>query len=181
LALAAWYSDAWPLAACCLAVASASAGFLTVNFPPARVFMGDAGSIPLGFLAGAFGLEGIVSHGWPWWFPVVVFSPFIADASITLLRRLLRGVQVWRAHREHAYQRLVLQGWSKRELAVRSYMAMALTAVAAMAALWQDGWGRYAILSLFASAWVLLFAVIERRCRKAPSPDRETPASGFGP
>ena len=180
-AIAAWIAGDWPLAACCLAVASASAGFLLVNFPPARVFMGDAGSIPLGFLAGALGLAGILSDAWPWWYPIAVFSPFILDASLTLLRRFARGAQVWRAHREHAYQRLVLHGWSKRELALKSYAATALTAIAATAALRQEGVGRYAIISVLAATWVLLYAAIERRCRQAPSPDQETPASGFGP
>ena len=181
LSIAAWQAGAWPLAACCLSLASASAGFLLVNFPPARVFMGDAGSIPLGFLAGALGLAGILSDAWTWWYPIAVFSPFILDASLTLLRRLARGAQVWRAHREHAYQRLVLHGWSKRELALKSYAAIALTALAATAALRQEGPGRYAIISALAAGWMLLLAAIEWRCRKAPSPDQETPASGFGP
>jgi UDP-N-acetylmuramyl pentapeptide phosphotransferase/UDP-N-acetylglucosamine-1-phosphate transferase len=46
-----------------------------LNFPPARIFMGDAGSIPLGFLAAALGLHGIVAGAWPGWFPLLVFSP----------------------------------------------------------------------------------------------------------
>jgi UDP-N-acetylmuramyl pentapeptide phosphotransferase/UDP-N-acetylglucosamine-1-phosphate transferase len=119
-----------------LAVAAAAAGFLVFNFPPARVFMGDAGSIPLGFLGGAFGLEGWQAGIWPGWFPLLVFSPFIADATVTLWRRLRRGERVWQAHREHYYQRLVLTGWSHRTLTL---LAWGLMVVAAGSALWIKG------------------------------------------
>src|SRR5687767_677627 len=72
----------------CLALASACAGFLVHNFPPARVFLGDCGAIPLGFLAGAFGLYGTLQGAWPGWFPLLVFSLFIVDATATLFMRL---------------------------------------------------------------------------------------------
>jgi UDP-N-acetylmuramyl pentapeptide phosphotransferase/UDP-N-acetylglucosamine-1-phosphate transferase len=107
LAIAAAQSGFTPLALAALATSSAAAGFLPFNFPPARVFLGDAGSVPLGFLAGALGAWGAVLGAWPAWFPMLVFSPFIVDASVTLLRRLLAGERVWIAHRAHAYQRLV--------------------------------------------------------------------------
>jgi UDP-N-acetylmuramyl pentapeptide phosphotransferase/UDP-N-acetylglucosamine-1-phosphate transferase len=94
----------------CAAVAGAAAGFLLFNFHPARIFLGDAGSIPLGFLAGALGYWGWRDDVWPIWFPAVVFSPFIGDASITLLKRMVRGEKFWRAHREHYYQRMVQSG-----------------------------------------------------------------------
>ena len=97
-------------ASLCAALAAASAAFLAHNFHPARIFLGDVGSIPLGFLAGALGVLGWREDVWPLWFPVLVFGPFIADATVTLVRRLLRGEQVWRAHREHYYQRMVLHG-----------------------------------------------------------------------
>ncbi len=65
LAFAAALGAHYPLAALCAAFASASLGFLAHNFPPARVFMGDAGSVPLGFLAGALGLAGWMKGAWP--------------------------------------------------------------------------------------------------------------------
>jgi UDP-N-acetylmuramyl pentapeptide phosphotransferase/UDP-N-acetylglucosamine-1-phosphate transferase len=113
------------LAAQCVAVAAAAAGFLAFNFPPARVFLGDAGSIPLGFIAAAFGIHGWLNGSWPVWFPVVVFSPFIVDASVTLARRVARGAKVWEAHREHYYQRLVQSGWGHRRTALAEYALMA--------------------------------------------------------
>jgi UDP-N-acetylmuramyl pentapeptide phosphotransferase/UDP-N-acetylglucosamine-1-phosphate transferase len=105
-------------------VAAAALGFLFFNFPPARIFMGDAGSIPLGFLAAALGLWGWQEGCWSAWFPLLVFSPFLVDASVTLLRRSLRGAKVTEAHREHYYQRLVQAGWRHRDVALAEYVLM---------------------------------------------------------
>ena len=87
------------------ALAAATVPFLAVNLPPARAFMGDVGAVPLGFLAAAFGIAGWRTGVWPGWFPVLVFLPFVADATATLLRRAARGERVWEAHRTHYYQR----------------------------------------------------------------------------
>ena len=106
------------------AAAGAALGFLLLNFHPARLFLGDAGSIPLGFLAGALGYWGWRTDVWPIWFPALVFSPFIADASVTLLRRLLRGEKFWQAHREHYYQRMVRSGVGHRRTALYWYLIM---------------------------------------------------------
>ncbi|WAS54977.1 glycosyltransferase family 4 protein [Burkholderia ambifaria] len=106
------------------AVAGAALGFLVLNFHPARLFLGDAGSIPLGFLAGALGYWGWRADAWPIWFPALVFAPFIADASVTLLRRLLRGEKFWQAHREHYYQRMVRSGVGHRRTALYWYLIM---------------------------------------------------------
>lgn len=112
------------VASACLAVAAAAAGFLVFNWHPARLFLGDAGSIPLGFLAGALGILGWRDDLWSIWFPLLAFAPFVVDATVTLLRRLLRGDRVWQAHREHYYQRLVRMGWSHRRTALAEYAIM---------------------------------------------------------
>lgn len=127
-------SAASPIAPIFFTICGAAAAFLVFNFPPARVFMGDAGSVPLGFLAGALGIFGWREGIWPAWFPVLVFSPFIVDATVTLWRRLLRGERVWQAHREHGYQRLILAGWSHRRLALVAWGLMAATALTALVA-----------------------------------------------
>ncbi|MCA8101652.1 MraY family glycosyltransferase [Burkholderia contaminans] len=106
------------------AIAGAALGFLLLNFHPARLFLGDAGSIPLGFLAGALGYWGWRTGVWPIWFPAMVFAPFIADASVTLLRRLLRREKFWQAHREHYYQRMVRSGVSHGRTAIYWYLIM---------------------------------------------------------
>lgn len=105
-------------------VAAAGAVFLLFNFPPARIFMGDAGSVPLGFLAVAFSLAGWRDGDWPFWFPAVVFAPFVADATLTLAKRMLRRERFWEAHRSHYYQRLVQMGWGHRGTALAEYALM---------------------------------------------------------
>ena len=115
-----------------LALAAAALGFLVLNFPPAKIFLGDVGSVPLGFLAGALGIVGWRDDVWPLWFPVLVFAPFIGDATATLLRRLVRGEKVWHAHREHYYQRLVRMGAGHRGAALSGYALMLVCAGAAL-------------------------------------------------
>ena len=123
------------LAVLCAGVAAAAAGFLCFNFHPARIFMGDVGSVPLGFLGGALGLVGWRAGAWPLWFPLLVFAPFILDATATLLRRALRGEKVWQAHRTHYYQRMVQMGLGHRGTALRAYGLMAGCGAAAVVAL----------------------------------------------
>lgn len=105
-------------------IGAAALAFLYNNFHPAKVFMGDAGSIPLGFLAAAMGLWGWQQSLWPAWFPLLVFSPFVVDATVTLIKRAIRGEKVWEAHREHYYQRLVQVGWGHYHTAIFEYALM---------------------------------------------------------
>lgn len=92
------------LACASLVLAAAVAGFLYWNFPPARIFMGDAGS---GFLGIALGILSIQAAWfaprllWGW---IILLGVFVVDATFTLLRRLLRGDKVYEAHRSHGYQ-----------------------------------------------------------------------------
>lgn len=120
------------LAALCVALAAAAAGFLLHNFHPARIFLGDIGSIPLGFLAGTLGILGWRNDLWPLWFPVLVFGPFIGDATVTLVRRLIRGERLSQAHRDHYYQRMVRAGLGHRATACIGYAAMIVCAAAAL-------------------------------------------------
>jgi len=112
-------------------IAAAAGGFLMWNFPPAKIFMGDAGAPVLGYLAAALSLWGVKLALFPLWIPVLIFSPFIVDASYTLLRRLLRGEKVWQAHREHIYQKLVQLGWGHRRTVLLAYGLMLGSAVTA--------------------------------------------------
>jgi len=156
-----------PLAATSIALAAAALGFLLYNFHPARLFLGDVGSIPLGFLAGALGVVGWRDDVWPLWFPLLVFAPFIGDATATLARRALRRERVWQAHREHYYQRLVRLGFGHRGTALLGYALMLLCAGAALFGREQ----RPAIqAACFGGACVLLAAIavwIELRWRRA--------------
>lgn len=116
-------------------IGAAALGFLYNNFHPAKVFMGDAGSIPLGFLAAGMGLWGWQQGYWAAWFPLLVFSPFIVDASVTLVKRTLRGAKITEAHREHYYQRAIRLGWSHRNVALVEYTLMLGVGVSAVVAL----------------------------------------------
>jgi UDP-N-acetylmuramyl pentapeptide phosphotransferase/UDP-N-acetylglucosamine-1-phosphate transferase len=104
---------AWPA----LALGGAALGFLPWNWAPARVFLGDAGSVPLGFLAGWLLLDLALSGA----IVAALILPlvFVADATTTLLWRLARGERPWRAHRDHAYQTAIRNGRSHAWVATR--------------------------------------------------------------
>jgi UDP-N-acetylmuramyl pentapeptide phosphotransferase/UDP-N-acetylglucosamine-1-phosphate transferase len=156
-----WRADDLPFAVLCLSVAAASGGFLLGNFPPARIFLGDLGSATLGLLAAALALLGSRRGHFPLWTAWLAFSPFIVDATWTLLRRLFRGERVWQAHRSHHYQRLVLAGWSHRRTLLRAYLLMAACAATAIAApemTVRDQW-------LLLGGWAVIYAFIGYRTR----------------
>ncbi|MBM3571154.1 MAG: glycosyltransferase family 4 protein [Alphaproteobacteria bacterium] len=91
-----------------LMLAAAAAGFLVWNWHPARVFMGDVGSVPLGFLAGWLLLDAAARGAF---MPAIILPLYYcADATLVLIRRLLRGERVWQAHRQHWYQRAIQHG-----------------------------------------------------------------------
>jgi UDP-N-acetylmuramyl pentapeptide phosphotransferase/UDP-N-acetylglucosamine-1-phosphate transferase len=158
LAAAAWLGGDARLALFCLAVAAAALGFLVFNFDPARIFLGDCGSIPLGFLAGALGLWGWTRGVWDGFVPALAFAPFLADATLTLARRALRGEKVWHAHREHYYQRLVRMGWSHRRLALGAY---ALMLCCGLLALLPQSWRATAVCGVLA-AHAAIFLGVDR-------------------
>lgn len=160
--VAAWLSGSTAFALLSFSVAAAAAAFLVFNFHPARIFMGDVGSVPLGFLAGAFGAIGWLQRDWSWWFPVLVFSPFIVDASVTLVRRLLQREKVWQAHRDHYYQRLVLMGWGHRDTALAEYGLMLACAGVGLLAMTQGAAAQFAVLSGIVVAYLAIIAALER-------------------
>jgi UDP-N-acetylmuramyl pentapeptide phosphotransferase/UDP-N-acetylglucosamine-1-phosphate transferase len=116
-------------------LAGASTGFLFFNFPPAKIFMGDSGSIPVGFAAAVLAIYGYAEDIWPLWFPALVFSPFIVDASVTLVIRLFNFKNLLQPHREHLYQRLILSGWSHRKTAFGYYFLMLASSLSALVAI----------------------------------------------
>lgn len=87
-----------------LGLSAAVVGFLIWNFPPARIFMGDAGSGFLGITLGVLSLQAAASSPQLLWAWLILLGVFVVDATFTLLRRLLRGERVYEAHRSHAYQ-----------------------------------------------------------------------------
>ncbi len=120
-----------------LALAGAVLGFLWWNWHPARVFLGDVGSVPLGYLLGWLLLTAAAAGNWQ----VAVILPlyFLADATITLLRRLARGAKIWQAHREHFYQKAVIRGMSHTRVAGAVLACNALLILLAVATVWPAG------------------------------------------
>ena len=159
--------DAAMLAAVSSVVAAASIGFLLFNFPPARIFMGDLGSSLLGYLCAVMMLSAKISASVPLWISVLVFSPFIVDASVTLVRRIVAGKRPWRAHRGHFYQRLVRLGWGHRKTVVREYGLMFVCACAAAGALRLPPGGQAALLWVWAVVYVILMLGITSLERRA--------------
>ncbi|MBL8497050.1 MAG: glycosyltransferase family 4 protein [Nitrosomonas sp.] len=139
-------------------VAAAALAFLAHNFHPARVFLGDAGAIPLGFLAAVFGILGWMSQIWPIYVPLLVFSPFIADSTVTLIKRLLRGENIWQAHREHYYQRMIVHGFGHRKTAVLSYGLMLAVGGSAVWAGHQESTVQYWVVIAWGGIYLILMS-----------------------
>lgn len=144
-------------AAPALIVAGAALGFLWWNWHPAKLFMGDVGSVPLGYLLGALLLT-LAAGGY--WAPALILPAYyLCDATWTLGRRLLQGKRIWEAHREHLYQRAVQRGWSHARVSLR---VAATNAGLILLALWSltSPWPALAAAYLLAAATLLRFARI---------------------
>lgn len=153
--------DEGVFSAVCAALAGAAAGFLVFNWHPARIFMGDVGSIPLGFMASGLGWYGVWAGFWPGWFPLLVFAPFLLDASVTLCKRILRRERVWEAHRDHYYQRMVRLGESHAVVCRRWLGVMLVGGVLALMLLVFDEpvWGWVFTLLWFGLLFVIGYRV----------------------
>ena len=159
LAVLGWQGGALTYAALAAVLAGAAAGFLTRNLPPARIFLGDVGSSVLGLLAAAMTLWGADLDLFPLWVGWLIFSPFIVDATWTLLRRVLAGEPFWSAHRSHHYQRLVLAGWGHRRTLLWSYVLMAAAAVSGVAAVDKPEHEQWLLLL----GWAAIYALVHLR------------------
>lgn len=151
--LAAYLSNNIDFTVANFSIAAAAFGFLLHNFHPARIFLGDSGAIPLGYLAAAIGFLGWLHELWSLWVPLLIFSPFISDASVTLVKRLCRGEKIWLAHRNHYYQRLVQSGLGHRNTALLGYALMLATGACAIWMNTQD----MIVQSIIVAAWGALY------------------------
>jgi UDP-N-acetylmuramyl pentapeptide phosphotransferase/UDP-N-acetylglucosamine-1-phosphate transferase len=153
-----------------LLAALSTAGFLVFNFPPARIFMGDVGSGSLGFLAALFMLWAERFGIFPLWLGLLVFSPFLVDATWTLLRRALQGRKPWVAHREHFYQRLVGVGWSHRRTTLWAHALMLKCGLFAVLCFYSTARGVQGLLlvwmALFYLSLIVYVNALERRASK---------------
>lgn len=159
-------ADNLPFLALSLCLAAAAGGFLLFNFPPARIFMGDTGSATLGLLAGGLSLWGARDGVFPFWAAMLIFSPFIVDATATLARRLLRGDRVWQAHRTHYYQRLVQSGWGHRKTVIYEYALMLACGVSALLARQLNPQEQGVMVLFWALAYIAFMAGVHRLEKK---------------
>ena len=157
-ALMLWLLDAAELAVLSAVIAAAAAGFLIWNRPPARIFMGDAGSGFLGYVFAALALVGH-AHGaltlWAW---LILLGVFIVDATVTLLRRMLDGQAWYQAHSSHGYQHAARQYGSHGRVALATgainlFWLTPLAAAAAAAPQWGAAVMIVAWLPLVLLAW----------------------------
>jgi UDP-GlcNAc:undecaprenyl-phosphate/decaprenyl-phosphate GlcNAc-1-phosphate transferase len=124
-----------------IALAGAILGFLRFNFNPATIFLGDSGSLFIGFLLSALALEGaqkaptIVAVA----IPVVSFGLPILETSLSVLRRLISGRPVFTADREHIHHKLLQHGLSHRQVVILLYGVSAVFAMLSLFLLWPTG------------------------------------------
>ncbi|HMM75125.1 MAG TPA: glycosyltransferase family 4 protein [Gammaproteobacteria bacterium] len=151
-----------------LALSGASAGFLRYNLPPATIFLGDVGSYFLGGYLGLYLWQHVHAGGapWPW---LIVLSPFVTDATLTLASRIIAGERWWAAHRRHAYQRLVTAGWSHGRLVTAFALYGLPLAGLAWLAQQRPALGPWFALLAYVSGvtiWRMIAAVTNRRARR---------------
>lgn len=138
-----------------LILAAAALGWLAWNWQPARLFLGDVGSVPLGFLLGWLLLR-LAAEG-AWVAALALPAYYLADATLTLARRVLRGEKPWEAHREHAYQRATQRGLSHAQvcrLIVACNAGLVALAVLGERVHWAIGVFGAAALALGFTAWL---------------------------
>jgi UDP-N-acetylmuramyl pentapeptide phosphotransferase/UDP-N-acetylglucosamine-1-phosphate transferase len=141
------------------AVLGAVIGFLAWNWSPARIFLGDVGSVPLGYLLG-FLLLDLAARGRV---TIALILPlyFLADATVTLFRRLLSGERVWEPHRRHFYQQAVRSGLSQTAVVKRVIAANLLLIGCSWAA--ENGWATLAVVAAIVIVAALLVALAAGR------------------
>jgi Fuc2NAc and GlcNAc transferase len=148
-----------------LALAGACLGFLLWNRPPARVFMGDAGSLLLGGIIGSLAYAGAATGLVSVWVSLIVCAVFVVDATATLVVRWLRQGQWYTAHREHAYQRLISSGWSHAGvLLCYGVMNLALVLPLTLLALRRPQWD-WAIALVLVGLLGLAWAIVQKGTR----------------
>ncbi len=145
------------LALACFAVSTVCLGFLVWNRPPARLFMGDTGSLLIGGVVAWMVVVSFAVADVSPWVSLILTSVFVVDTTLTLVRRVSRGERWYTPHRQHAYQRLIASGWGHGQV-LRLYAGANLLIVlpAAWAALrfpQLDAWLAAFLLALLTMLW----------------------------
>ncbi len=155
----------------CVVLAGSSFGFLKHNFNPAQIFMGDSGSMLLGFMLGALTVQGVIKSvaSIALIVPIIIMAVPIFDTFLAIIRRLIRGQPVYKADVDHIHHRLIKEGFSHRQTVIVIYIwsiflsAAALVLNFAVVPLRIFVYLILAALSLFFARYIGVFEWLEER------------------
>src|SRR5688572_15077125 len=136
-------------------IAAASAGFLPLNWAPAKLFMGDVGSGMLGYLFAVLAIASENAGAVPLLIWVLLLGAFVFDATVTLCRRIAHGERWYHAHHSHAYQRMVQAGRSHAQVSTTILIINLALAVLAIVA-----WLRPTFFLIAIGAGAVLLSII---------------------
>jgi UDP-GlcNAc:undecaprenyl-phosphate/decaprenyl-phosphate GlcNAc-1-phosphate transferase len=148
--IAALHANDNSMALLCAATCGATGAFLKFNWPPAKIFLGDCGSIPLGFLAAAIGTLGVAKGHWNALFPLILFAMFWVDATFTLTKRAVSRKQIWQSHSEHWYQKAIRAGNSHKKVMIIHFLCNVILASLALATVF---------FPIFATPWAMVLTI----------------------
>jgi UDP-GlcNAc:undecaprenyl-phosphate/decaprenyl-phosphate GlcNAc-1-phosphate transferase len=138
------------IALLCASICGATSAFMRFNWPPAKVFLGDSGSIPLGFLAAAIGTTGVAKGYWSALFPLILFAMFWVDATFTLVKRAVTRKKVWHSHSEHWYQKAIRAGNSHKRVMMIHFFCNVILASLALVTVF---------FPIFATPWAMVLTI----------------------
>lgn len=151
-----------------LILVSSSLGFLAWNYPPAKIFMGDNGSSSLGFLAAVLSIWAHVNEVIPIWISGVIFSPFLMDATVTLIIRVVKREQFWIAHKTHHYQLLAESGMERRKLVNSEYVLMLVCSVIAIITYNAEPEVQALFILMLIILYIILMQYVRKQSVKSP-------------
>jgi len=157
------------IAIICIAVAGAALGFLHWNWSPAKIFMGDVGSLALGAFFAIIALIGSSSLNIPFSAFLILYAVYLADSGVTLLHRMIKRERWWQAHRSHFYQRAVQSGYSHTQVSLAVMVINLLLAVLASLVVVDVLDANIALLASLITLAPLMFLInsrFNRICRK---------------
>ena len=136
-------------------------GFLVWNRPKAKIFMGDVGSASLGFIILLSGLVAQKYNQVPFILWLMLYGVFLFDATVTLIRRFLKGEKWHEAHRKHAYQRLNQAGWSHGKVMLGLVLINSIISVLVLIAYYHDFLTPY-LFTVELAMFIVIYLRIEK-------------------
>lgn len=162
-----WAAPEHNISYICFLLAATALGFLLWNWPPAKIFLGDAGSGLLGFIFAVLTIESVRQNSSSIFFWLILLGVFIFDATFTLLHRIKRKEKWYAAHRDHIYQRLIKAGASHRTvtlslIAVNIFVLLPI-AYAAILKPQFAFWFFLATILFFWLLWLFLIRLLDQK------------------